>query len=62
MVATDNLAGGVLAGQFMAGGFELGDVAGARGVPGAPLLDDRVTGFLDGLGDEFEVVASLPTM
>ena len=62
VVATDNLAGGVLAGEFMAGELEPGDtVAVLEGVPGAPSLDDRVTGFLDGLGDEFEVVASLPT-
>lgn len=62
VVATDNLAGGVLAGEFMAEQLESGDtVAVLEGVPGAPSLDDRVTGFLDGLGDDFEVVASLPT-
>jgi len=62
VVATDNLAGGVLAGEFLAGELSAGDtVAVLEGVPGAPSLDDRVTGFLDGLGDDFEVVASLPT-
>ena len=62
LVATDNLAGGQLAGEFLAGELEAGDtVAVLEGVPGAPSLDDRVTGFLDGLGDEFEVVASLST-
>jgi simple sugar transport system substrate-binding protein len=62
VVATDNLAGGVLAGEFMAEQLEPGDtVAVLEGVPGAPSLDDRVTGFLDGLGDGFEIVASLPT-
>ena len=33
----------------------------SQGVPGAPSLDDRVTGFLEGLGDGFEIVATLPT-
>jgi ABC-type sugar transport system substrate-binding protein len=62
VVATDNLAGGVLAGEFLAGELSPGDtVAVLEGVPGAPSLEDRVTGFLDGLGDDFEVVASLPT-
>jgi ABC-type sugar transport system substrate-binding protein len=62
LVATDNLAGGVLAGEFLAGQLSPGDtVAVLEGVAGAPSLDDRVTGFLEGLGDGFEVVASLPT-
>lgn len=62
VVATDNLAGGVLAGEFLAGQLSAGDtVAVLEGVPGAPSLDDRVTGFLEGLGDSFDVVASLPT-
>lgn len=62
VVATDNLAGGVLAGEFLAGQLSAGDtVAVLEGVPGAPSLDDRVTGFLEGLGDNFDVVASLPT-
>jgi simple sugar transport system substrate-binding protein len=62
VVATDNLAGGVLAGEFLAGELSPdGTVAVLEGVAGAPSLEDRVTGFLDGLGDDFEVVASLPT-
>jgi simple sugar transport system substrate-binding protein len=62
LVATDNLAGGVLAGEFMAEQLEPGDtVAILEGVAGAPSLEDRVTGFLQGLGDGFEIVAQLPT-
>jgi simple sugar transport system substrate-binding protein len=62
VVATDNYAGGVLAGEYLAGQLAPGDtVAILEGVPGAPSLDDRVTGFLEGLGDGFEIVASLPT-
>jgi simple sugar transport system substrate-binding protein len=62
LVATDNLAGGKLAGEFMAGQLEDGDtVAVLEGVAGAPSLQERVDGFLEGLGDEVEVVASLPT-
>ena len=62
VVATDNLAGGVLAGEFLAGELEPGStIAILEGVPGAPSLDDRVTGFKTGLGDGFEIVASLPT-
>ena len=30
-------------------------------MPGAPSLDDRVTGFKEALGDGFEIVATLPT-
>jgi ABC-type sugar transport system substrate-binding protein len=62
VVATDNLAGGVLAGEFLAEQLSPGDtVAVLEGVAGAPSLEDRVTGFLEGLGDGFEIVASLPT-
>jgi ABC-type sugar transport system substrate-binding protein len=62
LVATDNLAGGVLAGEFLAGELSAGDtVAVLEGVAGAPSLEDRVTGFQDGLGEDFEIVASLPT-
>ncbi len=61
-VATDNFAGGVLAGEFLAEQLEPGDtVAVLEGVAGAPSLEDRVTGFEEGLGDDFEIVASLPT-
>jgi simple sugar transport system substrate-binding protein len=62
LVATDNLAGGKLAGEFMADQLKAGDtVAVLEGVAGAPSLQERVDGFLDGLGDDFEIVASLPT-
>jgi simple sugar transport system substrate-binding protein len=62
LVATDNLAGGQLAGEFMADELEPGDtVAVLEGVAGAPSLQERVDGFVEGLGDEFEIVASLPT-
>ena len=62
VVATDNLAGGKLAGEFMASQLEPGaKIAILQGVLGAPSLDDRVTGFEEGLGDGFEIVAKLPT-
>jgi simple sugar transport system substrate-binding protein len=62
LVATDNMAGGVLAGEFMAEQLSPGDtVAILEGVAGAPSLQQRVDGFLEGLGDGFEIVASLPT-
>jgi ABC-type sugar transport system substrate-binding protein len=62
LVATDNLAGGRLAGEFMAEQLEPGDtVAVLEGVAGAPSLEERVDGFVEGLGDDFEIVASLPT-
>jgi len=62
LVATDNMAGGVLAGKFMAGQLKAGDtVAVLEGVAGAPSLEQRVTGFKQGLGDGFKIVASLPT-
>jgi simple sugar transport system substrate-binding protein len=62
LVATDNLAGGQLAGEFLADQLEPGDtVAVLEGVAGAPSLQDRVDGFVEGLGDDFEIVASLPT-
>jgi ABC-type sugar transport system substrate-binding protein len=62
LVATDNLAGGRLAGEFMAEQLEPGDtVAVLEGVAGAPSLEERVDGFVEGLGEDFEIVASLPT-
>jgi simple sugar transport system substrate-binding protein len=62
LVATDNMAGGVLAGQFLAGELTAGDtIAILEGVAGAPSLQQRVDGFKEGLGDGFEIVASLPT-
>jgi ribose transport system substrate-binding protein len=62
LVATDNLEGGRLAGEFLAERLEPGDtVAVLEGVAGAPSLEERVDGFVEGLGDDFEIVASLPT-
>lgn len=65
VVATDNLAGGVLAGEWLAGVLEPGDtLAILEGVPGVQALDARVDGMLTGLGGlaaEVEVVKRLPT-
>jgi ribose transport system substrate-binding protein len=62
VVATDNHAGGVLAGQFMAEQLSAGDtIAVLEGAAGAPSLQARVDGFTEGLGDGFDIVASLPT-
>jgi ribose transport system substrate-binding protein len=62
VVATDNLAGGKLAGQWLKDHLKAGStLAVLQGVVGAPSLDDRVTGMMDGLGDAAEVVAQLPT-
>lgn len=65
VVATDNLAGGVLAGEWLSGVLEAGDtLAILEGVPGVQALDARVEGMLTGLGDlaaEVEVVKRLPT-
>jgi len=62
VVATDNHAGGVLAGQFMADQLSDGDtIAVLEGAAGAPSLQARVDGFKEGLGEGFDIVASLPT-
>ena len=63
VVATDNYAGGVLAGEWLATQLEAGDtLAVLEGVAGVPALDDRVLGMLEGLGDlDVEVVQQLPT-
>ena len=65
VVATDNLAGGVLAGEWLAGVLKEGDtLAILQGVPGVPALDARVDGMIQGLGDlaaGIEVVKELPT-
>ena len=62
LVATDNLAGGVLAGEYVKSQLKDGDtVAVLEGVAGAPSLQQRVDGFKTGLGDGFTIVASLPT-
>jgi ribose transport system substrate-binding protein len=62
VVATNNLKGGELAGQWLAGKLKPGDtVAVLEGVPGVPALDDRVKGMESGLGDGIKVVGKAPT-
>jgi ribose transport system substrate-binding protein len=65
VVATDNLAGGVLAGEWLAGQLQAGDtLAILQGVPGVAALDARVDGMIQGLGDlasDVEIVKQLPT-
>jgi ABC-type sugar transport system substrate-binding protein len=63
VVATDNKAGGVLAGEWLATVLKDGDTLGVlEGVAGVPALDDRVTGMVEGLGAlGVEVVQQLPT-
>jgi len=62
VVATDNLAGGKLAGQWLADNLPDGaSIAVLQGVLGNPSLDDRVTGMLETLGDAAKVVAKTPT-
>jgi ABC-type sugar transport system substrate-binding protein len=58
VVATDNKAGGELAGQWLADNLPEGaQLAILQGVLGNPSLDDRVTGMKEGLGDAAEIVA-----
>jgi ribose transport system substrate-binding protein len=63
VVATDNLKGGVLAGQFIAKHLKQGaTVAVLQGVPGVPALDDRVKGMEQGLGSSgIKIVGKAPT-
>jgi ABC-type sugar transport system substrate-binding protein len=63
VVATDNLKGGVLAGQYLAKNLKKGStVAVLEGVPGVPALDDRVKGMEQGLGSSgIKVVGKAPT-
>ena len=62
VVATNNLKGGELAGQWLAGKLKPGDtVAVLEGVPGVPALDDRVKGMESGLGDGIKVIGKAPT-
>lgn len=63
VVATDNKAGGVLAGQWLAENLKAGDTLGVlEGVAGVPALDARVEGMMEGLGGlAVEVVNKLPT-
>jgi ribose transport system substrate-binding protein len=63
VVATDNLKGGQLAGQFLAKELKEGaTVAVLQGVPGVPALDDRVKGMEQGLGSSgIKIVGKAPT-
>jgi ABC-type sugar transport system substrate-binding protein len=62
VVATDNKAGGVLAGEWLAENLPEGaKIAVLQGVLGNPSLDDRVTGMTEALGDAAEVVAETAT-
>ncbi|MEP6875199.1 MAG: sugar ABC transporter substrate-binding protein [Burkholderiales bacterium] len=62
VVATDNFAGGQLAGTWLKDNLPAGaKLAVLQGVLGNPSLDDRVKGMLDTLGDAAAVVATTPT-
>jgi ABC-type sugar transport system substrate-binding protein len=63
VVATDNHAGGVLAGEWLKGVLKDGDTIGIlEGVAGVPALDARVQGMTEGLaGLNVTVVQQLPT-
>lgn len=62
VVATDNFAGGKLAGQWLADNLPAGaQLAVLQGVLGNPSLDARVDGMLEVLGDKAKVVATTPT-
>src|SRR3954468_16287401 len=62
LVATDNLAGGKLAGQWLPKRLPaVSTVAILQGRLGNPSLDDRVKGFKDALGTTAKVVAEPAT-
>jgi simple sugar transport system substrate-binding protein len=63
VVATDNYAGGVLAGQWLKENLSAGDTIGVlEGVAGVPALDARVEGMVEGLaGLDVTIVQQLPT-
>jgi simple sugar transport system substrate-binding protein len=63
VVATDNYAGGVLAGQWLKEHLQAGDtLAVLEGVAGVPALDARVEGMTEGLaGLDVTIVQKLPT-
>lgn len=63
VVATDNYAGGVLAGQWLKEHLQAGDtLAVLEGVAGVPALDARVEGMVEGLaGLDVTIVQQLPT-
>jgi len=61
LVATDNLAGGKLAGSWLKDNLPAGSkVAVLKGRLGAPSLEDRVTGMLDTLGTVATIVGGSP--
>jgi ABC-type sugar transport system substrate-binding protein len=61
VVATDNLAGGKLAGTWLKDNLPAGSkLAVLKGRLGNPSLEDRVTGMLDTLGDAATVVGGSP--
>jgi len=62
VVATDNLAGGKLAGQWLAQNLKAGSKIGVlEGVLGNPSLQARVDGMVSALGDAATVVAKTAT-
>lgn len=62
VVATDNLAGGKLAGAWLAENLPPGSkIAVLEGVLGNPSLDARVEGMTEALGSAATVVAQAPT-
>jgi ribose transport system substrate-binding protein len=62
LVATDNLAGGTLAGEWLAGQIPDGAKIGIlQGRLGNPSLDDRVIGFKEALGTKATIVAEPAT-
>lgn len=62
VVATDNLKGGQLAGQYLAQHLSPGaTVLVLQGRVGVPSLDDRVNGMKQTLGSSFQVVGMAPT-
>ncbi len=62
VVATDNLAGGRLAGEWLAENLPPGATIGVlQGVLGNPSLDARVDGMLETLGDAAAVVGQTAT-
>ncbi|MEO8684199.1 MAG: sugar ABC transporter substrate-binding protein [Devosia sp.] len=57
LVATDNFAGGQLAGEYLKAHIPAGATVGQiAGVPGVPSLDDRLKGMAAGLGDGYNIV------
>jgi len=62
VVATDNLAGGKLAGKWLAEHLPAGSTLGVlQGRLGNPSLDDRVKGMKETLGDKARIVAEPAT-